>query len=78
MLLLRLLESIFYLSLVYLNTRIVFAQRRRYAAMELADTWRVKRAFAPWRARIGAAHFSDDVENTAPPVAVGEIEWQRF
>jgi hypothetical protein len=38
----------------------------------------VKRAFAPWRARIGAAHFSDDVENTAPPVAVGEIEWQRF
>ena len=56
----------------------VFAQRRRYAAMELADTWRVKRAFAPWRARIGAAHFSDDVENTAPPVAVGEIEWQRF
>ena len=56
----------------------VFAQRRRYAAMELADTWRVKRAFASWRARVRAARFSDDVENTAPAVAVGEIEWERF
>jgi hypothetical protein len=56
----------------------VFAQRRRYAAMELADTWRIKRAFVTWRDYARVARSRDDIENAAPPVVVAEIEWEHF